>query len=355
QLSHVLNLETVRIEKDLIKIVEYLETERDKKLLTTDETIPELTEEEKQLGMDLLTDPEIFNRIVSDTEVLGYVGESVNKQLIYLAASSRKLPDPISVIVVSQSAAGKSYLIDTVKKLIPPEEVVSMTSLSDQALNYLDDDALLNKFLVMGEAVHSEAVEHQVREMLSAHELSRLVTMKDPKTGELRSRMVRKEVIVSAVMSTTNNNINPENASRSFVVNTDESEEQTRAIHASQRLKYSISGYQKKKEQIPEIIKTHHAAQRLLSPGTIVNPFAEVIDFPSSLMRSRRDHERFIDLISAVCFLRQFQKGEERTTEGVTYIKCDLSDYRTAYGIMIHILPATLTNFPKSAGQLYEA
>ncbi|MCF6334294.1 MAG: toprim domain-containing protein, partial [Spirochaetales bacterium] len=354
QLSHVLNLETVRIEKDLIKIVEYLETERDRKLLTNEDEVPELTEEEKQLGMGFLTDPAIFERLVSDTETLGYVGEAINKQLIYLAASSRKLPDPISVIVVSQSAAGKSYLIDTVKKLIPTEEVVSMTSLSDQALNYLADDALLNKFLVMGEAVHSEAVEHQVREMLSAHELSRLVTMKDPKTGELRSRMVRKEVIVSAVMSTTNGNINPENASRSFVVNTDESETQTRAIHASQRKKYSVERFTEKESLIPQIIKTHFAAQRLLIPRTIVNPFAEVIDFPSALMRSRRDHERFIDLISSVCFLRQFQKEEKQTKEGVTFIECDLGDYKVAYEIMTHILPSTLTSFPKSALELYE-
>ncbi len=353
--SHVLTIETVRIEKDLIRIVEYLETERDKKLLTNDEAIPELTEEEKRLGMEFLCDPDIFNRIVSDTEVLGYVGEAINKQLIYLAASSRKLPDPISVIVVSQSSAGKSYLIDTVKKLIPPEEVVSMTSLSDQALNYLDEDALLHKFLVMGEAVHSEAVEHQLREMLSAHELSRLVTMKDPKTGELRSRMVRKEVIVSAVMSTTNNNINPENASRSFVVNTDESEEQTRAIHATQRKKYSVERFTEKENLIPVIIKTHYAAQRLLTMRIIVNPFAVLLDFPSSLMRSRRDHERFIDLISSVCFLRQFQKENTTTPDGVIYIECDLDDYKTAYGIMIHILPSTLTNFPKSAGQLYKA
>lgn len=353
--SHVLNLETVRIEKDLIRIVEYLEEERDRKLLTTDEQkIPELTEEEKRLGMEFLTDPLIFERIVSDTEVLGYVGEAINKQLIYLAASSRKLTDPISVIVVSQSSAGKSYLIDTVKKLIPPEEVVSMTSLSDQALNYLADDALLHKFLVMGEAVHSEAVEHQVREMLSAHELSRLVTMKDPKTGELRSRMVRKKVIVSAVMSTTNNNINPENASRSFVVNTDESEEQTRAIHVSQRKKYSVERYAEKEELIPVIIKKHHAAQRLLKTRVIFNPFAEFLDFPAALMRSRRDHLRFIDLIACVCFLCQFQKEKEKTKEGLSYIKCDLDDYKIAYEIMISILPSTLTSFPKSALELYE-
>ena len=79
-----------------------------------------------------------------------------------------------------------------------------MTSLSDQALQYLPEDALLHKFLVMGEAVHSEVVEHQVREMLSSRELSRLVTLKDERTGELSSRMVRKPVVVSCALSTTN-------------------------------------------------------------------------------------------------------------------------------------------------------
>ena len=45
--------------------------------------------------------------------------------------------------------------------------------------------AFVHKFLVMGEAVHSHSVEHQIREMLSAKELSRLVAVKDKKTGRL--------------------------------------------------------------------------------------------------------------------------------------------------------------------------
>ena len=139
-----------------------------------------------------------------------------------------------------------------------------MTSLSDQALNYLPEDGLMHKFLVMGEAVHSETVEHQIREMLSAHELSRLVTLKDPKSVSMQSRVVRKEVVVSAVMSSTNHNINPENASRSFVINTDESEAQTVAIHQAQRRKYSVERYEERENLIPEIVRAHHAAQRLL-------------------------------------------------------------------------------------------
>jgi hypothetical protein len=70
-------------------------------------------------------------------------------------------------------------------------------------------------------------------------------------------------------------------------------------------------------------------------------------------MRSRRDHERFIDLIACVCFLRQFQK-EEKEQDGKKFIECDIEDYSIAYDIMMKILPSTLTNFPKSAQLLYD-
>jgi DNA primase len=200
-LAYSFDLEKARVEKDLLAILEALEEERDKAFNQTEEEEIILTDEEIQLGMDLLSSPDLFDRISQDTETLGYVGEDVNKRLLYIAASSRKLDDPISVIVLSESASGKSYLVDTIRKLIPAEDVLAMTSLSEQALNYLPEDGLMHKFLVMGEAVHGDIVEHQLREMLSAKELSRLVTTKDEKTGALTSRMVRKEVIVSAIMS----------------------------------------------------------------------------------------------------------------------------------------------------------
>jgi DNA primase len=352
-LAYSFDLEKARVEKDLLAILEALEEERDKAFNQTEEEEIVLTEEEIQLGMDLLSSPDLFDRISEDTETLGYVGEDVNKRLLYIAASSRKLSDPISVIVLSESASGKSYLVDTIRKLIPAEDVLAMTSLSEQALNYLPEDGLMHKFLVMGEAVHGDIVEHQLREMLSAKELSRLVTTKDEKTGALTSRMVRKEVIVSAIMSSTNYDINAENASRSFVINTDESAEQTRSIHKIQRKKYSLERYRAKEENIPRIIHQHHCAQRLLEKRVIVNPFADLLDFPSSMMRARRDHERFMDLIACVCFLRQFQK-EAQEEGGLAYIACDLEDYRIAHDLMQAILPSTLTNFPKAAMGLYE-
>ena len=360
-LAQLFGVEGMRVENDLLSIVDYLEEERDRELDRRSDNAPrELTEQERALGLELLMSPDLFDRITSDLETLGYVGEELNKQLLYIAASSRKMEDPISVLILSQSASGKSLLVETIRRLIPPDDVVAVTSLSDQALNYLPQGGLEHKFLILGETVHSEVVEHQIREMLSSHELSRLVTMKDPKTGELSTRMVKSPVMVAAAMSSTANEINPENASRAFVINIDESREQTRKIHSRQRGKYSLKRHSDRKNRIPQIIAQHQAAQRLLTPRLIINPYAERLVFPDGLMRTRRDHERFIDLIAAVCFLRQFRKQEKEhrdpaAGEHLHYIECDLSDYRIAFRIMRSTLPATLSNFPPSAYELYEA
>ena len=341
------------IERDLVRILEHLEHDRDEQLCTTSrKPVIEITQEDRALGLELLKDPALFTRIVDDLSALGYVGEDLNKQLLYLCASSRKLDDPISVLILSQSASGKSFLVDSVKKLMPAEDVVAVTSLSDQALNYLED--LMHKFLVLGEAVHGEIVEHQIREMLSGKELSRMVAIKDPETGKLATQIVRTPVIVASVMSGTNHQINPENASRCFIINTDESRDQTARIHTQQRGKYSLDRLRTGTAQALRTIKSHHAAQRLLRSLNIVNDFAPLLDFPVNLMRLRRDHDRFLDLIACVCFLRQYQKPL-RHDGAVEYIECDLEDYATAYRIMVEgVLASTVRELPKGAVGLYD-
>jgi len=352
-LNRAWGAEPSRVERDLVLILERLEVERDAALrMGSKKSIVEMSAIDRALGLSLLSDPQLFTRIVEDLSTLGYVGEDLNKELLYLCASSRKLDDPISVLILSQSASGKSFLVDSVKKLMPPEDVVAVTSLSDQALNYIDD--LTHKFLVLGEAVHGDVVEHQIREMLSGKELSRLVTIKDPESGKMQSRVVRTPVIVSSVMSGTNQAVNPENASRCFLVNADETRSQTARIHESQRTKYSLERLKRGGAMVDTIIQTHRAAQRLLTKRSIVNDFAPFLDFPTNLMRSRRDHDRFLDLIACVCYLRQFQKPEEHDG-ALSFIRCDALDYRVAYRIMVDgVLASTMRELSASAQLLYE-
>jgi hypothetical protein len=350
---HALGTEPARVERDLVRILEYLEKERDGALLRPERgSVEKMGGAEREAGMEFLRSPRLFERIVEDLSSLGYVGEDLNKQLLYVCATSRKLDDPISVLILSQSASGKSYLVELVRRRLPAEDVIAVTSLSDQALNYLKD--LTHKFLILGEAVHSEAVEHQIREMLSGKELSRLVAEKDPETGRMESRLIKMPVIVASVMGSTSSRVNPENASRCFVINADESLEQTGRIHRAQRERRSLAGRKEGKDAVRRVIMRHQAAQRLLRKVNIVNEFAPLLDFPKSLMRLRRDHERFLDLIDAVCFLRQYQKETERDGE-FQYIRCDVEDYRIAYRIMVEgVLSSTLRELPAGALSLYE-
>ena len=351
-LERTIGAEGARVERDLVRILEFLEKERDAALVRgKGRETKEISAAEREAGMALLKDPALFTRIVDDLSTLGYVGEDLNKQLLYLCATSRKREDPLSVLILSQSASGKSYLVDCIRRLMPEDEVIAVTSLSDQALNYLSD--LEHKFLILGEAVHSEAVEHQIREMLSGKELSRLVVEKDSDSGRMESRMMKMKVIVSSVMGSTAGSVNPENASRCFVIHADESREQTEKIHASQRTRHGI-GSLSSGSGIEEILKRHHAAQRLLRNIPVVNEFAPFLKFPAALMRSRRDHGRFLDLIDTVCFLRQYQKETEHEGEQ-SFIRCDITDYQIAYTIMVNgVLSSTMEELPKGARLLYE-
>jgi DNA primase len=62
-LAYSFDLEKARVEKDLLAILEALEEERDKAFNQTEEEEIVLTEEEIQLGMDLLSSPDLFDRI----------------------------------------------------------------------------------------------------------------------------------------------------------------------------------------------------------------------------------------------------------------------------------------------------
>jgi len=84
-LAKAFNIEPKRIEKDLLSILDYLESERDKKLSESNNGLQPvvLTEEERKLGLEFLHSKTLFDDIVFDMSLIGYVGEDLNKQLIY--------------------------------------------------------------------------------------------------------------------------------------------------------------------------------------------------------------------------------------------------------------------------------
>nr|MDA3816653.1 toprim domain-containing protein [Prolixibacteraceae bacterium] len=351
-LTEELCLERASIKNDIQELVKYLLTESkvDKKEGKSDEI--ELTESEKQAGLELLQDPQIFERIVKDMDVLGYVGEELNKVLVYIVSRSCQLASPFSVIVTSQSASGKSALVETVEDLTPKERLMAVSSFTDQALNYAKN--INRKFLTISEMMHKEEIEYQLRDIQSKHKLSRMLTMKDLKTGMMESKQIETEAYISIAMTTTSTEINQENASRCFIIQVDESVEQTARILREQKKKFKLEGLEDTEDRQPAVIQAHHAAARMLRPVSILIPYVDAIHYPARFMRVRRDHIRFLYLIAAVCHIRQYQK-DMKNHKGMNYIEADAYDYRVAYQQLTeNKILSNVSELPRGARDLYE-
>ncbi len=134
---------------DLGKLMEQAETCRDRG--QNEQKAVAMTEKDKADALRFLENPEMFTEILTDFETLGYTGEEMNKLLCYVAAVSRKMDHPLSVMIQSRSAAGKSCLQDTVLSLVPKEDYIKYTRLTDQALFYTGKESLKHKILAIEE------------------------------------------------------------------------------------------------------------------------------------------------------------------------------------------------------------
>jgi hypothetical protein len=118
----------------------------------------------------------------------------------------------------------------------------------------------------------------------------------------------------------------------------DESQEQTRRIHERQRLMKTEHGLRLGQEA-EQIARLHWNAQRLLEPAPVVIPFADRLSFPTSWMRTRRDHARFLNLIEVSAFLHQHQRERRHGA-----ICAAVADYAVAYELSRDVLAETLAD-----------
>lgn len=313
---------------------------------------PTLSAEEKAEALSFLQRPDLVQRVLQDCQDLGFVGEEKAKLLGYLIGLSRKLPKPLSGIVISQSGAGKSSLTELVEQLTPPEDVLLYSRLTPQALYYMSHD-LKGLLLILEERAGGESADYSIRTLQSRQKLRLASPIKDPVTGKMTTQCYEVEGPVAYLETTTNAYLNPENSSRCFELFMDESEEQTRRIQLQQRRQRLLSE-QDFDEVAEQIRPRHHNVQRLLKPLKVFIPYAEQIQFPSQWLRTRRDNERFLCLIEAIAFLHQYQREQGETASGRPYVLANLEDYRLAYELAQELFASTLHELTRDARSLFE-
>jgi hypothetical protein len=301
---------------------------------------PKDRKEAEQFGKS----PDLLERIAADYEACGLVGEEANKLLCYLAAVSRKTDDPLSVMILSSSGAGKSALQDATLLLCPPEDVVKLTSLSGKALFYKGRRSLKHKILALEEDAGAEEAAYAVRNLISAKELVIETTTKDLGSGRLTTVTHRVEGPTAVFVTTTNPEPEPETRSRFFLTSVDESRKQTRAILERQRQRHTLEG-QAAQASTGDAIRRNRNFQRLLKPLVVVNPHASELVYSDDRLQSRRDQPKYLNLIRAVAFLRQFQKKLHKHTasgQTVEYIEVDREDIRIADRVACEIMGRSL-------------
>ncbi len=305
-------------------------------------------------ALSYLKSPKLMDTIISDMSSLGYVGEDINKLAGYLAAISRKLDDPLSILIISRSAAGKSSLQDTILSLVPPEDFYKYTAMTAKSLFYKGEDSLQNKILAIEEAAGSNEASYSIRAIQSSKYLSIATTGRDSESGRLKTQEYKVKGPVSLFLTTTSASIDNEMATRFLQLTIDESREQTKNILDRQRMLDTLEGLLVRQKQA-DIINRHHNAQRLLAPLHVVNPYAPRLTFGDNWLRLRRDHKKYLTLIKAIAFLHQYQrpiKSIKADGKDVQYIEVRPEDILKANELAKEIFRNTLDELSPPARKL---
>lgn len=345
------------LKRDLGKVLGKLEELQEARLkaeAAPKKNEPGMSAEERERALALLRDPKLLDRILADFAACGVVGEETNKLVGYLAAVSRKLDAPLAVIVQSTSAAGKTALMEAVLAFVPPEERVKYSALTGQALYYLSDADLKHKILAIVEEEGAERASYALKLLQSEGELTIASTGKDPHTGRMVTQEYRVEGPVMIFLTTTAVDIDEELLNRCLVLTVDEGREQTAAIHRLQRERETLAGLLRKEER-SRVLATHRAAQRLLRPLAVVNPFAEQLTFLDDRTRTRRDHGKYLALIRCVTLLHQYQRPVKTIThdgKSLAYVEATLADIEAANRLAHEVLGRCLDEMPPQTRRL---
>jgi hypothetical protein len=315
-----------------------------------------MTPDEEAEAREFLKKVDLLDQVAKDLEIMGYVGEEANKKIAYLITVSRKLDNPLCGVIMSRAGAGKSRLMESLAELVPPEDLVSYTRITPQALYYAENRSFKHKLMVSGEDEGLLGSDYAMRELISSKRIRLAAPVKDTATGKMKTVEYEVEGPIALLFSTTQPAIHYENATRCFMLSLDESADQTARIMQFQRQRKTLEGVMRSLEG-RALRRVHRNAQRFLRPLLVVNPYAEGLSFAPHRIESRREYEKYLSLIEAIAFLKQHQREIKRlAAEGgeLEYVEVTKDDIAEANKLMGEALGDQGDELSRPSRQLLE-
>lgn len=334
-----LEIGTSVIAASLSELTEELEKYRLNRIKENEET---LKPKSKKLSAKEIEEAETFLKsdgLLEKTNELigksGVIGEEVNRLLMYIIFTSRKREQPLHVIGLGSSGTGKTHLQEKVGELIPEEERVSITTLSENAFYYFGKQELKHKVILIEDLDGAENALYPLRELQTKKRIVKTIASKNTK-GETQTKYLVVEGPVCVAGCTTKEHIYEDNANRSFLIYLDESAEQDEKIMQYQRQISTgeINFYEQK--EIQEFLQN---TQRILKPITVRNPFANKLNLPQSVFKPRRTNNHYLQFIGAITFYCQYQRESQFDKgTGEEYIETTLEDISNANYLLKEVL-----------------
>ena len=334
-----LEIGTSVISASLSELTEELEKYRLQEIKAKEEN---LKPKVKQLNLGEIEEAETFLKsddLLQKTNELigksGVIGEEINRLLMYIIFTSRKREQPLHVVSLGSSGTGKTHLQEKVGELIPEEERVSITTLSENAFYYFGKQELKNKVILIEDLDGAENALYPLRELQTKKRIVKTIASKNTK-GETQTKYLVVEGPVCVAGCTTKEHIYEDNANRSFLIYLDESTEQDEKIMQYQRAVSAgqISFYEQK--EIQEFLQN---TQRILKPITIRNSYANKLNLPQSVFKPRRTNNHYLQFIEAITFYYQYQRKQQTDKQtGEIYIETTLEDIENANMLLKEVL-----------------
>ncbi|HEY1212110.1 MAG TPA: hypothetical protein VGE93_00625 [Bryobacteraceae bacterium] len=302
---------------------------------TRTETRKVLTEAETKAAVSFLEQPDLLQRTGDLIGRSGIIGETTNRLILWLIFTSRLTSRPLHAVSFGSSGTGKSHLQEKVGELIPEEDRIEITALTENAFYYFDQAELGHKLILIEDLDGIWSALYPLRELQSKQRISKTVTVKD-RNGNTRTIHLKVHGPVSIAGCTTQESLYEDNANRSFLIYLDESADQDERIMDYQR-KVSAGKIDAAAEgQARRLLQD---VQRVLRPVSVRNPYAEELLIPKQVFKQRRSNAHYLAFIEVITFYKQYQREQKvDPSTGELYIETTLEDIREANGLLKEIL-----------------
>jgi len=246
----------------------------------------------------------------------GVAGEARLLRLLYLTLTSRRLDKPVSVAVKGPSSGGKSLVVERVLDAFPEEAYYALTSMSEKALIYLDED-MRHRSLVIYEAagMAGDMQTYLMRTLLSENRI-RYQTAESTSKG-VKPRLLEMEGPTNLIVTTTQTRMHPENETRLLSLTVTDTRAQTKDIFRAMA----------DEDRAPVDLEPWRQLQVWLGgqPRAAAVPYAKVLAemVPPVAVRLRRDFGAVLQLIRSNAILHQASR--EKDNKG--RIVATLDDY----------------------------